>query len=122
MYQISNISGFISSLTSILGTIFYFFNPTVTIVCAILSILNSLIQVVFGDQNNLNTEIATIIIAAIVALFIKTSIFNFTCFAICAVDSLILIIGWIFMIFTYKKKILRRKKIGFYNKRFAERE
>lgn len=101
---IASIFHVLSILAAIIGIIFFFINPAITIVCAIISVLNSIIQVVFGGQNNLNTEIATIIIAVIIALIIDTSIINIICFALCAADILMLISGWIFMLIMYKRK------------------
>lgn len=95
---LATIFGILSVVAAIVGVIFFFINPTVTIVCAVISILNSIIQVVCGDQNNLTTEIATIVIAIIIALIADISIFNTICFALCIVEALMTVIGWIFML------------------------
>lgn len=98
-----SVIGAISTIASIVGAIFFFINPTVTIICAIISALNSILQVTFGDQNNITTEIAAIIIAVIVALIIQKPVFLIVCFAICLVEALMSVLGWIFMFTFYKK-------------------
>ena len=94
--------GFISSISAIIGTVFWFINPTITIICAVISALNSIVQVCFGEQTNLVTEIATIIISAIIALIAKTPIFITICFGICITDAVMSILGWITMFVSYK--------------------
>lgn len=94
----ATIFGVLSTIAAIVGVVFFFINPTVTIICAIISALNSLVQVIWGDQNNLNTEIATIVIGVIIALIADFSIFNTICFALCIVEALMTVIGWIFML------------------------
>ena len=98
-----SILGAISTITSVIGIIFFFINPTVTIVCAAISALNSLLQITFGDQSNITTEIVTIIIAIIVALIIQKPIFPIICFALCLGDTLMSVLGWISMFIFYKK-------------------
>lgn len=98
-----SILGLISTIASIIGIIFFFINPTVTIICAVISALNSILQVAFGDQNNITTEIVTIIIAVIVALIIQKPIFPIICFAICIADAIMSVLGLISMFIFYKK-------------------
>ena len=98
-----SILGAISTIASIVGIIFFFINPTVTIVCAAISALNSILQVTFADQNNITTEIVTIIIAVIVAFIIQKPIFPIICFALCLGDTLMSVLGWISMFIFYKK-------------------
>ena len=94
-----NILGFIITLTSILGIIFFFINPVITIVCAVLSILNSVIQIFAGQQNNFTTELITGIIAVIIAFIAKISYINTICIALCIGDVLMNIMGLIFIAF-----------------------
>lgn len=96
------ILGAVSTIASIVGIIFFFIDPTVTIICAIISALNSILQIALGDQNNITTEIVTIIIAVIVALIMQKTIFPIICFALCLVDALMSILGWISMFAFYK--------------------
>lgn len=89
----------ISTLAAIIGIITYFINPAIAIVCGIISFLNSLVQIFLGDQNNLTTEIITIILAVIIALIIDVPIFTFICFALCAGEIILLLLGWILLLF-----------------------
>lgn len=98
-----NLLGFLSTLTSSVGIVFFFINPVVTLFCAVFSLLNSWIQVVFAEQNNLNTEVFTVIIACLVALIFNLNYLNTIAFAICIGDAVLSIVGWIAMFFTYKK-------------------
>ncbi len=82
-------------ITSTLGIIFFFINPIFTLICGILSLLNSVVQVVEGEQNNFNTEIATIIICCIIALIFKLNLFYFISFILCVADIVMLLAGWI---------------------------
>lgn len=93
----------VSIIASVVGIIFFLINPTVTVVCGILTFLNSIIQVIWGDQNNLSTEFITIIISIIIALIAKLSTFHVVCFALCLVETLMTIIGWIVMFVNIKK-------------------
>ena len=101
---VSKISNVLSTISSIVGTIFFFINIKVTIICAILAIIDSFIQVIFGDQNNLVTEILTVIVAVIVALIRDANIFHYAAFALCVVSAVFTVIGWIFMLFAYKSR------------------
>lgn len=92
-----NLLGFISAIVSIAGIVLFFFNPALTIICAIVSIINSLLQVFIGEQNNFSTEILTIVIAAIISFIAKISYINTICFALCISNALFYIVGLIFM-------------------------
>lgn len=99
MYQspFAKFFNILSFLAVIIGVIAFFINPVITIFCGVISIMNSIIQVVMADQNNLNTEIATIIVAVIIALIFDLSIINIVSFALCAIELLMTVLGWIFM-------------------------
>lgn len=94
----------IDIIAVIIGCIFYFINPTVTIICGVITAINSVTQVVWGDQNNFSTEIATIIISLIIASLADLPIFEFICFILCAVDLLMLVVGWIISL-VYSRKM-----------------
>lgn len=52
----------ITNVTPFIGIVFYFLNfPTITIACAILQLLNSVIQCINGTQKGLFTEIITLV-------------------------------------------------------------
>ena len=91
------IFGIVSAIMSVIGIVFYFSdNQTITIVAAVISLLDFIIQVVGGKQNSLIAEIVTIIIAIIVSTIFKLSFFNTLAIFICFADSLLTISGYIF--------------------------
>ncbi len=102
--KIAGISSIISTMTEIVGIIFFFSNPTITIFCAIVSWINSFLQSVYGGQRTFNTEIATIVISAVIAVIIKKPVFSIICFGTCIGSLLCLFFGWILMLFFYNKK------------------
>ena len=105
MYQnpFAKFTSVLSILASIIGAIFFFVNPTITIVCAIICVFNSIVQVICRNQKNLITEILTVIIAIIIAAIADLLIFDTICFALCIVEALMNIFGWIFMFVAMKK-------------------
>lgn len=100
LFAFLNAFGLISSLISVIGIILFFINPVFTIFCAAFSIINSILQVFFGEQNSFSTEtiIIIIIIAVIIASLAKISYINTISFALCIGEVLLCIIGWIFML------------------------
>ena len=94
-YRFINIFGFISILIAIAGVICFFINPTITIVCGVVSIIDSLIQRFFGEQNSLITEILTTFVAIIVAVIAKLAILQIVAFALCLAEAILGVIGWI---------------------------
>ena len=94
-YRFTTVFGFVSTLSSIAGLICFFINPTVTVVCGITSVINSLIQRIWGEQNSLTTEIITIFIAMLVAVFADLYWLTCTSFALCLVETVFALIGWI---------------------------
>lgn len=85
----------ITTLSSIVGIVGFFFSPTITIVCAAISLINSIIQVIWGDQTNIGTEIATIFVGIIIALIFHLPIINTIAIALCIVEAIIGILGYI---------------------------
>ena len=89
----------ISFIASIIGVICYYSDIyQVTIICGIISLINSFLHVIFGNQNSLATEIVTIIIAAIIAIIFEFPFFSFVSLFICIADILFQLIGLIFML------------------------
>ena len=87
------IFGIVSAIMSVIGIVFYFSdNQTITIVAAVISLLDFIIQVVGGKQNSLIAEIVTIIIAIIVSTIFKLSFFNTLAIFICFADLLLILI------------------------------
>ena len=87
---------FLSAITlicAILGIIFTFINPIVSIICASICIIHSICNVIFGDQNNLSSEIMTVIGAVIIALIFDFNILNTICFFICLAEFILRIVS-----------------------------
>jgi hypothetical protein len=70
-------------------------------ICAGISILNSTIQVIWGGQNNLSTEIGTCLIFLIISFFVETSWYATMAFGLCIVEALMGTLGTIGLIITF---------------------
>lgn len=86
-----------SAISSIVGVICYFINPVITIICGVVSLINSVVQITFGDQNNLSTEIFSVFIAVIISLIFDLPIFAFIGFILCVVEIIMAFLGWVMM-------------------------
>lgn len=94
------IISFLGSLSSIIGIVAFFCNaPVITAICAGVTLIDSFLQVVFGDQNNFNTEIVTIIIGVIIGLVTDIGIVNGIAIALCFGCAIMTILGWGFVLF-----------------------
>ena len=93
MNKFTTISGLISNLAAIVGVIFGFINPTVTIICAIIALIDSFLQITFGEQNNLVTEFLEIIIGLIVAWISGESWLLMTSYVVCMGTAIVWIVG-----------------------------
>ena len=94
MRKFLSFSGAFSTLASIAGIVFYFTGlQTYTIICAICTLIDSFLQIKFGEQNNLTTEIISIIIGIIIALFAKVNIIGCASVSLCIVNALMSILG-----------------------------
>ncbi len=112
MFLISRIFSLSTTIISIIGIIFFFVNPTVTTVCACFSIINSFIQVIYGDQKNFSTEILTVIIAIIISGIAGISYWNTICLSLCIADVLLTVLGWISMVLLNAKGAHVKMKFG----------
>ncbi len=79
----------------IIGSICYFFNPVITVICAIISVIESITNFLRGAQNSLITEIFTLVIGFILALVFNQNIFLFLCFSLCAGAAITFVLGTI---------------------------
>ena len=100
----TNIVSVLSIVLCIVGIVFFFINPIITVICGVFSALNSIIQILFGEQNGLTTEVITIAIAAVIAKITNSSTIIAICFGLCIIDLLFSIIGWSVMFFTFKRR------------------
>ena len=97
---------YISFVIAVIGIICYFNNTYfLTIICGFFTLIDSFIQVLWGDQNNFNTEIAFIVIAVVIALIFKLPLLPFIALILCITSVLFELIGWILMFFTIRKQL-----------------
>lgn len=86
----------IGFIASIVGIIFFFKGDTnITCICAVISIADSVIQRIWGDQNNLITEIIAVIIGAVVSFFLPGGFLTFAALALCIETVVFTLFGWI---------------------------
>ena len=105
MKKFVEILGTIEFLASLAGIICFFTgHQTITLFCAAFSILHSFLNVVFGDQNNLGTEIFTIFVALIVAVVFKLDMLSVVAVAVCIGSVAFLLVPFLLVaIFGAKK-------------------
>lgn len=90
---------------SIAGVVCFFLGfPSVTYICAVVTILNSFAQVLWGDQNNFRTELFTVFAGLVIAVLFHRPIALCVAFALCAGSLLFLLIGWLGVLFFLFKK------------------
>lgn len=83
-------------IASVVGIIFFFRgNTDVTCVCAVLTIVDSVVQCIWGDQKNLVTEIAAVIIGAILSAFLPGGFLALASVALCIETVAFTVIGWL---------------------------
>lgn len=103
--MLTTIFGFASTISSIVGVIAFFTDSfPLLLICAGISLINSLIQVIFGDQNNLSTEISTVIISLIISFFVKAQWYIVISLGLCVVESAVCVLGWVTMLIMTRKK------------------
>ena len=100
----SNIISAISTIFAIAGIVCFFCGlRTITIICAVVTIIDSFVQIRWGDQNNFVTEIIAAIVGVFVALFTKTNIVHLISVALCIWCIVALLFGWIYLIVITRK-------------------
>lgn len=93
----------ISFLCACAGTIFYFCNlPLLAVLCGVITLAESITNVLRGTQNNLITEIATLIIGLILALIFRLHIPSTLAVALCISNLLFTVIGWCMALYQTK--------------------
>lgn len=94
-----------TTIAAIVGIICYFTKVnnylTILYICAAASFLHSVLNVAFGDQNNLSTEKFTIILAVIVSLIFRLPIITMIALFICIFDFLFSLPGLIGMVLMF---------------------
>ena len=108
MGNLLTITNILTIPASIIGIISYFVFPAsfplIVLVCACICILHSILNVLFGGQNNLATEIITILIGVAVAYFFHFNMRNSICVAICVAELLFSVIPFLFLFLSLGKK------------------
>lgn len=99
-YTLVAFSPYISFVASVSGIICYFTGLfTITLICGLITLLDSAIQVFWGEQNNFVTEIITIIIGAMVALIFHLPFFACIFLFLCIGSAFMMLFGWISLLF-----------------------
>lgn len=102
--KITILSNIIGVMASIVGIVTFFCGfPIVTIVCAVITLFDSFIQVIAGDQNNFITEIVTIIIGVIVGLTTTIGVVDGISIALCFGCLALAVVGWAFILISGKR-------------------
>lgn len=92
----------ISTIAEIAGIVCFFIGyPYVTLFCAIISIISSIVQVMIGKQNSLLTEVIAIAIGLIVAGASSLSVVEGISLLLCIRGVFMLVGGWIFALVLY---------------------
>lgn len=74
----------ISPFIGIIGIVFYYLGiPLAVYICAIILIINSILNCICGGQNSLATEIITFFAGGIIALIFKCNFFSCVAVAFC---------------------------------------
>lgn len=91
-----SISGLIADIAGCTGIVMYFIGmPIITVICASITIIDSIVQVVWGGQNNFITEVIAIIIGIIVGYVFNIHIVNSISLVLCIFCTVFLVIGLI---------------------------
>ena len=84
MKKFVEILGVVELIVAIAGIICFFTgNVTITLYCAAFSLLHSLLNIIFGDQNGFGSELLTILIGVAVALIFKLDMLGVASVAVC---------------------------------------
>lgn len=99
MRNVAAVSQIVSFLTELAGIILFFLGyPIWAIVGGIVSLIDSAIQVIWGGQNGFITEVATIIVGAIIAQFSGIPLLTCIGLCLCIVAVAFTVIGMIPML------------------------
>ena len=96
-------SNFVGTLVGAVGCVFLFFNPIVTLYCAVASIVCSFVNVVLGDQNSLGSELLASLIGYIVSLLAGAEWYICIAGALCIESFALWLIGLLCMAL-YRKR------------------
>ena len=107
MKTVANIFGGLSFVTSVIGLVLFFsIGADFIIWFALFSLLSSIINVIWGEQNGLTTEEITAIIGAIIAGSTKLTLLQGVSIALCFGDAIFQIIGWVTLL-AFNLRMLR---------------
>lgn len=93
--KFTSLSGFISCIAAIAGVVALIigYYPLLYI-CAVITLIDSFIQVIFADQNSFATEIAMIVIGWIISNWVA-DFWICVSAALCIETALLSLFGWI---------------------------
>ena len=99
MEKVFAISDATNVITSIVGIVAFFLGAYwLVYICAALSVIHSLLNIRYGGQNNLGSEITALIIAAIVVLVAHLPGPPVMCVSLCMLDVLLGIISHVMLV------------------------
>lgn len=102
------IIGIISAIASTIGIIgFCIDKPLLIVIGAIIYIIETIMELISGQLNNISLDIITIVISIIVCCFTKYNIILGICFGLCIESVLMSIFGAIYQIILYKEFMKR---------------
>lgn len=92
--KLYNILHYASVPVGIAGVVCYFLGADkILYICAALSLLHSVLNIRYGGQNNLATEVITVIVAALAALIFKLPYLRTICVFLCAAELFFLLLA-----------------------------
>lgn len=86
----------LGGIAAVVGIVFWFVPSlpnTVTYICAGICILDNVVQVFFGNQNNFATEIYAVIIAAIICVIWKRPLLPMAALCLCFESALMTVLA-----------------------------
>ena len=100
MRRFAGVFGHLAGLLCVAGIVCYFTGPQlITIIAAVTSVVAGILNVLFGDQNNLASEITTYFVGAIIAVVFKLKFWGTVALVFCIVDVLLSLRGIIPLLF-----------------------
>ena len=110
MRGLTNFMGRFTTIAAVAGVVSYFWKfdsyLTVLYCCAGLCFLHSVLNVAFGDQNNLVTEGYTLVIGAVVAFVFKLPLLSMLALFICFGE----LVFTVFALLSFLRFIIRIKQ------------
>lgn len=96
MQKLVTVSGYVAALVALVGIICFFSGyNTAAIICGVLTLVDSGIQIFWGDQNNIVTEVIAAVVGLLIGLFTDYSVLSCVAVCLCASTCLMSVLGLI---------------------------